>query len=477
MRFSAKMAVAVAMLLAVALSLGGTLLVRQNFADSLAVITEQNAGQHLLEKYALETELQDHYSQGSEVTNEALLRYGVTLNAYLGEGRKLISIFGEDKAEVYTNLPAAITAEARGEALASGNGYYLLRRFGGVTYMLTASYVESPARSLWLLSGYDVSRVFAQRDQQLANLWRVGALTLAFSVVVVVVLTTLLTRPVRRLGRVSARIAEGAYSVRTGVSGSDEIGDLARNFDAMAAAVEERMASLNENVQQRDDFVSAFSHELKTPMTSIIGYSDFVRSMEADPKTRHIAANHIYHEAQRLELLSQKLLSLMGLSEQPIEPAPVKLASIYAATHRSLVPLPEKISIDIEPTGFVVLADKTLIVDLLRNLVLNAMKAYTGEGVVRVFARKIDGACRLHVADSGCGIPEEELARIVEPFYMVDKSRSREQGGTGVGLALSQRIAQLHGTALSFKSRVGEGTLVTFDLPLANEDAGEVRHG
>src|SRR5699024_676139 len=101
--------------------------------------------------------------------------------------------------------------------------------------------------------------------------------------VVVVLLSRRMTRPLALLNRASGEIAAGAYDRRTAVPGDDEIAQLSRSFDHMAAAVEDKVAQLELSVRQRDDFMGAFTHELKTPMTSIIGYADMLRSMHCDP--------------------------------------------------------------------------------------------------------------------------------------------------------------------------------------------------
>ena len=114
--------------------------------------------------------------------------------------------------------------------------------------------------------------------------------------------------------------------------------------------------------------------------------------------------------------------------------------------------------------GLYVQADRSLAADLLWNLVENAAHAAPKDGCVRIALTKADGRVELAVSDTGRGIPPEELPRITEPFYMVDKSRSRSENGSGLGLALCSRIAELHGSRLQFESTVGQGTTVRFSL-------------
>lgn len=137
----------------------------------------------------------------------------------------------------------------------------------------------------------------------------------AGAAVVVWLVSRRLTHPLTVLTAASARIAAGDYALRTRMHTGDELEILSQGFDQMAGAVQDKVEALELSVQQRDDFVGAFTHELKTPMTGIIGYADLLRSMQPDPEEQREAAGAIFHEAQRLEALSGKLLQLMGLGE------------------------------------------------------------------------------------------------------------------------------------------------------------------
>lgn len=269
------------------------------------------------------------------------------------------------------------------------------------------------------------------------------------------------------LTRASGEIAAGAFDRRTALPGGDEVAQLSRSFDHMAAAVQDKVEQLELSVQQRDDFMGAFTHELKTPMTSIIGYADMLRSMQVDPAEQKEAAGAIFHEAKRLESLSQKLLQLMRLSEEPVALAPTALAPVFAEVARSTLPACRKagVRLRLPTTRRVVMADADLLCDLLCNLVTNAVKASRPGQTVRVLSGGApDGSVVAGVIDSGAGIPPEAVARVVEPFYMVDKSRARKSGGSGIGLALCQRIAQAHGSQLHIRSTLGKGTCVTLTL-------------
>ena len=228
------------------------------------------------------------------------------------------------------------------------------------------------------------------------------------------------------------------------------------------------MARHTTALQQLNDrqarFVADLTHELKTPLTSMIGYADLLRGGELPPENQRRAADAIYHESTRLESLSQQLLSLQDLRQEALTLTAVPVAAVFEDVARSLPDCPATLEKTC-PGDAAVRADRVLLADLLRNLVLNAAHASTPGSVVALRCLPAGDRWRLEVADTGCGIPPEALPHLTEPFYRVDKARARANGGSGVGLALCADIAAAFGTKLEFTSTVGEGTTVALTLP------------
>lgn len=209
-------------------------------------------------------------------------------------------------------------------------------------------------------------------------------------------------------------------------------------------------------------FVADLTHELKTPLTSMIGYADLLRSGMLDDARRRTAADAIYHESTRLESLSQQLLALQGLQKNGIALQAVDVAAVFHDVARSLPNAP--LTLD-APAGATVQADRVLLADLLRNLVVNALHASIPGNTVRLICTDAGNGWRLAVIDTGCGIPAKAVPHLTEPFYRVDKARARADGGSGIGLALCAEIAAAFGTKLNFASEVGAGTTVSLTLP------------
>ena len=197
-----------------------------------------------------------------------------------------------------------------------------------------------------------------------------------------------------------------------------------------------------------------------------------MRSMQFEPERQREAAQYIFTEAKRVETLSQKLLSLMGLSHTEISFTEIELKKLFHAVGSAVTAILGDVPLKIQNAqNIYVVGDFDLLCDLLYNLIHNAVKAKPKDGITCMWKQK-DGFVTVIVEDTGCGIPAGKLSLITEPFYMVDKSRARAGGGSGMGLALCDKIAQKHGTRLIIKSVVGKGTAVSFTLR-----AAEVKNG
>lgn len=226
--------------------------------------------------------------------------------------------------------------------------------------------------------------------------------------------------------------------------------------------LERSIENLENVAARREEFIGSFAHELKTPLTAIIGYADMLRSKEMAPKSRFTAAGYIFSEGKRLEALSLKLMDIIVAGNQTFEPRKFEVGyfirSIAAVTVPSLSN--DGLTLDMRWEPGEIQVEPDLFKTLMINLVDNARKASHKGGVIELFGKAEESGYALYVRDHGRGMPKEELSKITEPFYMIDKSRSRAQNGAGLGLALCQRIAELHGTRLEYDSTLGEGTTV-----------------
>lgn len=305
----------------------------------------------------------------------------------------------------------------------------------------------------------DVTSVYTDLLALSYRFSRISLLVILCTAALITLLVRTILRPIQRLKESTSLIAAGVYDRRIAVDEQDEVGSLAMDFNVMAQAVENRVEALKEEAERRTLFVSALTHELKTPMTSIKGNAETLLMTKMDEEEREAALLQIDADCTRVERLSHKLMQLLVLKRSDdIEPKPQSVAELLAMVcDAAKEQLKQRgLALRVENHMQQLKMDKDLLCELLLNLIDNAGKASPRGSVIALRAR----GNIISVSDSGHGIPPEELHRLTEPFYMVDKARSRKQGGMGLGLALAQEIARLHGAHLAFESEVGKGTTV-----------------
>ena len=295
-------------------------------------------------------------------------------------------------------------------------------------------------------------------------------IVITFSVMVVMSIIVALIlrhslRSLKELNATAADIAKGNYDKRVNVRGKNEIATLGTTFNQMAEAVETRTKSLEESERQKTLFMGNLTHELKTPLAAISGYAQTLLTVRLDEADEAEALGYIDEECKRLERLSKKMLRLLELdTEQKLELHEIPVRQLFERTGRLCRKLLETkgVTIQYEEHGECFLVEEDLMTEVLVNLVDNANKASKQGDTIRLIANDH----QILVQDTGCGIPEEEQKKILEPFYMIDKSRSRKNGGAGLGLALTALILKRHDVTLAIESEEGKGTTMILNFPV-----------
>jgi signal transduction histidine kinase len=276
-----------------------------------------------------------------------------------------------------------------------------------------------------------------------------------------------LTRPIADISRAAGRFAAGDYASRTSVAGSDEIGGLGRTFNTMAD-------SLAKVEQNRREFLANVSHELKTPVASIQALAEALADGVASrPEHWQRYLDTIVSESQRIDRLIRDLLDLAQLEAGELTVVPEKTdlaAFLRHETAKYSHLLAEKnlaLRVDAPDNLPPVLADPGRLAQVVANLIANAGRYSPAGTAIDVTVRLQGGKAVVAVSDRGSGIPYEDQPYVWDRFYRVDKSRSRSGGGTGLGLPIAKRLVRAMGGEISLVSEPGQGTTVTFTLPLA----------
>ena len=298
-----------------------------------------------------------------------------------------------------------------------------------------------------------------------ANLLRLSAMIGVAVLVLSVVLSRVLTRKIGQLLTAIRQVREGAYSHRAEIAGHDEIAQIGQEFNSLTDRLQ-----TTENARRR--FVSDASHELKTPLAAIRLLSDSILQTEhMDPATTREYVADIGAEAERLSRITEDLLRLTrldsGVLEKPVE---VEVLPVLEQVMRMMSLVAQEKQVELTYTaesGCTVLATPDELHQVIYNLTDNAVK-YTGAGgAVQVALSRREENVILTVADNGTGIPEEDLPRIFERFYRVDKARSRAAGGTGLGLSIVSDTVKRRGGTVEAANRPEGGSVFTVRWPAA----------
>lgn len=234
----------------------------------------------------------------------------------------------------------------------------------------------------------------------------------------------------------------------------------------MLAKIQEQMAALEAEAarkqteaEQKQMLVDNMAHELRTPLTSIHGYAEFIEKANTTDARKIIAAKYIISEAERLRKISEILLDGAFIRENEIEMADIDLSGLLSDVAERLAAKAGAGAVEMicDVSAVTVRGNETLLSMLFYNLTENAIKACAAGGRVRLSCA--DG--QAVIEDNGKGMTREQLAHITEPFYRTDKSRSRAEGGAGLGLCLCRQIVRTHGAQMEFASEPGKGTKAT----------------
>lgn len=473
MKFADKIIWSCLITLAVLFSIGSTLMIYTNHEQLLRSTIQTRLYDHDIEINALTSKvfrdtLEDttEFGQDAQLVQERIIYYLQQFQSASADHQKSYALMDEEGTYVYTDIPK----DVEDEAASLSDQQYALKQIGNQEVMIVKSSLSAGKDQYSLISVDDMSFLFQERSRQLNNFVVISLILYVIAYFILRLISRHLTKSIHRLNEVSKRISQGNYQERTCIVSNDEIGELSKSFDEMAEINERTICQLQDNVERREEFMAGFSHEIKTPMTVIIGFADILRTGVYDEETRKKAAQYIYTEGKRLEKLSFTLMDLLKLSHQAVELQPVCLSSIirqlqnyYDAQH-----VLDQLHFHID--ACCVRSQPELLFVLLRNLIDNALKASMAGQPIEIRASRAHAHVCLQVIDQGIGMDEESVKKASEPFYMADQSRSRSMGGAGLGLTIVKKICELHHTALQVESTPHQGTKVSLTLEVDQDE-------
>lgn len=435
----------------------GNILMHMAFQTMINQETEQSIEEIKIYQYALVASLEG-LPAGYQATDMAVAQIAMSLKKSLINDKDAVILYNNKKKAVYQN--GSYQSELVEKIGENTSGAWQIIEREGHYYLETLCRIQSSMGEYMLEIHRNIDYIYQSRDRLYDRYMVALILVSAIFTVVISFLSMHFTRPIRRLSQVTQAFAGGNFKSRVKEKGNDEVAMLGRDFNRMAGQLEANIWELEENARRQEEFTEAFSHELKTPLTSIIGYADMLRSQELSEEEISLSANYIFQQGKRLERLAFKMMELTYVNKQEMQFQKINVRGFmeYVLSMAERLLQAKGIYFEFEAEEGFVYGDLDLLSSLFLNLIDNSRKACDiGGEILWIGQRTEDGYCFI-LKDNGQGIPADEIQKITEPFYMVDKSRARKEGGAGMGMALCQVIIKCHHAKWEIQSRLGEGT-------------------
>lgn len=342
-----------------------------------------------------------------------------------------------------------------------------IKDINGYKFFVVECNLPQPFESYGTVLAFPVQDFF---DNWYNTIFVINILCCGVSAVTAFVLYRVLkhfTKPIQDLSEAAVQFGKGNLDMRIENITDDEIGETAHNFNIMAQQISTQMHTLENSAQEKQNFIDDFSHEMRTPLTAIRGYSQYMQRARITDDEYYSTLEIIDHNARRLQNLSESMLALsLSEKEDGIKFVSVNLSEVLSNIKIAYQPKLQQNHIDLNiicSNDVCLKGDVALMESLVGNLVDNAINACAAEETdeehyVRVTVLNDEAKTVVTVEDNGIGMSEETVQKIHQPFYREDKARSRKNGGAGLGGSITKKIADLHNAKITYASALGVGT-------------------
>lgn len=350
---------------------------------------------------------------------------------------------------------------------------FIIREIEGKRLLFIGSTFKVDSETYKLIITKDINFISEERSKNYELFILLSLVVTVLLAIGMYIISKNITNPIIDLINVSNSITKGDYSKRAKEYNNDEIGILSKNFNRMMKEIEDKIKELNIINEQKQRFIDNLTHEMKTPITSIIGYSDLLLKGNISEEIRLKSLDYINSQGRRLENLSTSLIKLIMIRNKQVENQK-ELSFIKDITIDAIKSIEYKLKnklmnivVDVENSK--VYGDKQLTILLITNILDNSIKAseYKSKIIIRGEAFN-SSRYKLKIVDEGFGISKDDLDKVIEPFYMVDKSRAKVSKNLGLGLAICQEICISNNIEFYIESELSKGTTVTLILNMEN---------
>lgn len=449
-------------------SLAGVLLINKIHSDSLKEEVDKSLGEQEL----ILSQLYINYTLSGKLNIDNDIEDELKKNIYkfmgsVDEKYGYVELLDTNNKVIYSDVKFKLPSNRVELKISSEDEKkFVIRTINETQYLFVSSLINLNGTRLKLSYIKDISNVYKQKVRYYTFFIYIGIFISIIFAVCMFFFVKVITKPINNLITSTKKISEGEYSERVKINSKDEFKSLSDNFNLMADTVEDKINELEENNLEKQSFINNLTHELKTPLTSIIGYANLIRTSKYNEKIFFQAADYIYKEGKRMEQMAFKMMELISVKPENIDFREEKILDIISEVKRSLFhKLKDKnIELLVEGRNFTIIAEKDLIKIMLCNLIDNSIKASENETKISMKLYSLGSINKIEILDHGIGISKENLDKIGQPFYVVDKSRSRKNNGAGIGFSICKRIAEVHNAEIKIESEVYKWTKVTISF-------------
>lgn len=448
----------------------GIILIEKIYSDNLETALKQAMDKYLNVESVIY--LNTDFYNDSNIKNWI----DIVINGYSANNIEKfnVELYSEDNELIMSKLEDKING-TREEVLEaqSNEKQFVIRNIDNRKYVFVSSIINVASTNFKLIVSKDIQYMYTEKVENYKFFFTIDLMMFLVLGIGMFIISKSLTAPLVNLSNTSKDITKGDYSKRAIESVSnDEIGVLERNFNVMIDVIESNIKELKYLNESKQRFIDSLNHEIKTPITSIIGYSELLLKGKVNEETRVKALTYINSEARRLETLNSTLLKLTLIREDKISLEKTKITDVINSVYNTLIFNIENkhMKLDVNIEDVYLFVDKQLMEVLLTNILDNSIKASKKYDKIEIrgYHSNDDNNFILKIQDFGIGMDKDDVDKILEPFYMVDKARTRKNNGIGLGLSICNEICKIHNIKIDISSELNLGTEVTLKFSEEN---------
>lgn len=384
-----------------------------------------------------------------------------TVNTYKDNGIKLY-YYNKDNAIEYKTDDSLIEYADNFKNIEENKYIVQQTEINQKNYISIATKIKDNGEIVYI---EDIDFIYNSIKNSIKNCIEIFIIMILVIAIIAYIIAKTLTKPLDKIQKEMIKLSNGDYKINL-KEGRSEFGKLAKNFNKMSKELEKRNNELIESANNKQLFIDNLSHEMNTPLTSIQGYAELMQKAKLSDEQKDKYLTYIQSESKRILDMYKKLLLLSYKKNADLDFKNVDINVVFNEVHKTLKEKLDSKKIDLIINNQLesIYGDETLIIMCVSNLVKNAINVSQNNSKIIINALKINEHKYIQVVDYGPGISQENIDKITEPFYRVDKVRSRKNGGAGLGLSICKSIMELHNGKLKIESGLGKGSIFILEF-------------